>query len=103
MSSSSEREVQSRFYTLMTLLDYWISARRDARLAWVSVAYTLGLPSIEGRSMTFSAGEMGVSKQAISKHVTDLSRLTRLPPSFYMKSLQARASYRKFNGQSPRA
>ena len=79
--SATEYRTFSQIYMekLMVIDDFCSSS---ARLAWVSVAYTLGLPSIEGRSMTFSAGEMGVSKQAISKHVTDLSRLTRLPPSF---------------------
>lgn len=87
------REAGIRFIVVMECAFTFIHGSRDARLAAVQVSIALGLASTRGKSETQIAGEMGLTKQALSRGVARFLRMSGLSPAFGLKSTAARRRY----------
>lgn len=95
----STREVATRLRCLLGCMDVYMNKRWDAERGWIEISIALGLASTKGRSVTEIAGEMGVTKQAISKGSTTFLRMAGIEPAFGLKSIEARLKYQETNGR----
>ena len=95
----STREVATRLRCLLSCMDTHMSKRWDARRGWIEISVALGLASTKGRSVTDIAGEMRVTKQAISKGSTTFLRMAGTEPAYGLKSIEARLKYQQTNGR----
>lgn len=66
--------------------------KETATALW-HVAYGIGLPLCEGRSMTETARELGVERATVSKGAKAFQRRNGLPTNQYMKDEDAVAVY----------
>jgi hypothetical protein len=97
----STREAAVRLRCLLSCMDSYMNKRWDARRGWVEISIALGLASTRGRSVTNIAEGMGVTKQALSRHVVTFLRMSQMPPAYGLKSEAARIRYQQTNGRSP--
>lgn len=100
----SSREATVRLKCLLGCMDTHMSQIRDARMGWIEIAIALGLGSTKGKSVTRIAGEMGVTKQAVSRGAVKFLRMSQLAesPAFGLKSPEARRTYQRTNGRHDR-
>ena len=66
---------------------------RMSRVTFWQICYGIGLPLTEGRSMSETAKELGVSRAALSKGSQKFRRSQGLPPNPNGKSAEASKSY----------
>jgi hypothetical protein len=93
------KEAVWRLWDLLAAMDAYMSGSRNAELRWIEVSVALGLNSTRGKTVTQLADEAGVTRQAISKGVTEFLRMARMSPAFGLKSVEARQVYRHSNGR----
>jgi hypothetical protein len=94
------KEAVWRLWDLLAAMDTYMSKGRNAELRWTEVSAALGLNSTRGRTITQLADEAGVTRQAISKGVTEFLRMARVSsPAFGLKSAEARRAYQHSNGR----
>jgi hypothetical protein len=97
--SSEYRRASLRFLQLVLQMDDHMTGHRDASLSWLSISFALGLTSTRGKTLTQTAVELGISKQALSRYVTSFLRVSGLEPAFGLKSKESRLTYQRTNGQ----
>lgn len=69
---------------------------KDERsVLWWQIQFALGTPFCMGQSMNTVAQSLGVTRAAISKGAVDICNRLGLPPSYYMKSEDAREAARE--------
>ena len=83
----------SRAKDLALLIEVLLT-RPNPKLAGAGMSYAAGLDSINGKTMTETARELGVTRAAVSKESNFWSDTLGLPRSRYMKSARARRAYR---------
>lgn len=72
-----------------------ILAHVNPELTVRAIAFAAGMELNEGRSEVEIAAAFGISKQAFSRRVTEISNALNLPPSRAMRSGTARETFRK--------
>lgn len=72
-----------------------ILSHADPGLTAAAIAYAGGLPILEGKSEVDLAKRFGVTKQAFSRRVTEISKQFGLTPSRGMRSETARETFEK--------
>lgn len=80
--------------------DHLRRGRNLPPLAFVEIEIALGMRAVRERTVTSIAEEYGVTKQTVSKGVTQFLRSVQLPPSFACKPESARVTYQTSNGHS---
>lgn len=71
--------------------------KRNTKYYIGCILIATGDPAAEGVSLVEYAKEWGVTRAAVSKHCVAICTYLGIPPSDYMRSEQARESYRKHN------
>lgn len=94
-AASAYRECAQRMVFVLNYAMLWMLQGRMSPQSFWQVAFAIGLPLCEGRSMSTTADELRITRQAISKGAKAFQKALGLPPSEYMKATAAIASYSK--------
>lgn len=82
-STSEYREASLRYLQVITGALQFVAESPSPHVAAWSVVAALGLPSMEGRSLTDISNMLGVSVQALSKSMKQFQQQTGIQPSSY--------------------
>lgn len=93
-NTEAYREASLRLKTVLEIAFSFIQQSRNPRLAVAQISVALGLPNAAGISEEQHALTYQVTRQGFSKGVVQFLRMSQLPPSFSLKSEEARATYR---------
>ena len=91
--AAAYREASERFMFILNRALLVITSAKNARTAAWQVAYAMGVPCCEGVTMTERAKAIRVTRACLSKGAKQFQRANGLPPSAFMKSDEASASY----------
>lgn len=94
-----DEEVAGAVWRAITAYTLEILHHKNPKVTVTAFAFAAGLYLNEGKSVTELAGELGITKQALDKRITNICKQLGLPPSRGMKSEKARDTYRKIQIQ----
>jgi hypothetical protein len=99
---SEYREAARKFIAAMNAVDQFMCTNHRGKppRKWYPVALALGLRSVQGRTETAVALELGVTRACISRDVVAILRLARLEndPAWGLKGLEHRRTLMQTNG-----
>ena len=72
-----------------------ILSQKNAALTAAAIAYAAGMPILGGASQVEIAKKFGVTKQAFSRRVTEISKRLALDPSRGMRSEESRKTFKE--------
>jgi len=94
VTADAYRDAAQRLALCLEAVFRFLETSRRRDLANAQWAVALGLPSVQGHSVTELALQFGVTKQDFSKGVTRFLRMSGLPPAFGLKTDRAKQAYR---------
>ena len=98
-SGTELRRACIKLMCVLESIDTFMNSGHAVPTRWIQVSIALGLHSTAGMTETEIAGKLGISRQAVSRGTVQFLRMVQLPPSFGLKSEEARRGYQQTNGR----